>query len=126
MRIFITAPFGDNKENIEKLRSIIKSTGFEDYCFAMDEGRIEDPKELMIRAEEEIKKSDVLLIDITYKPTGRLIEAGMAYALKKKIIVIMKKGTLAKETVIGIADIIIEYEKTDDIKMGLEDFYNKI
>ncbi len=119
MRIFITASFGDSKENVEKLCSVIKSAGFEDFCFTRDvenyQKMFDDPKELMRRAKEEIEKSDVLLIDMTDKPTGRAIEAGIAYALGKKIIVIMKKGTKIKDTARGIADEVIEYQNIGDI-----------
>jgi len=65
----------------------------------------------MHRAKQEIAKSDALLIDVTDKPTGRAIEAGIAYALGKKIILIMKKGTKIKDTSRGIANVIIEYNK---------------
>lgn len=69
----------------------------------------------MKRAKEEIEKSDYLLIDMTDKPTGRAIEAGMAYALGKKVVVIMKRGTRVKDTTRGISTTIIEYDKVDEI-----------
>jgi nucleoside 2-deoxyribosyltransferase len=69
----------------------------------------------MKRAKEEIEKSDFLLIDMTDKPTGRAIEAGIAYALNKKIIVIMKKGTQIKDTTRGISEEVIEYNNLEDI-----------
>jgi len=99
MKVFITASFkeGNNKDEIENLCSLIKESGFDDFCFIRDienyQKMFDDPKELMIRAKEEILKSDVLLIDMTHKPTGRAIEAGIAFAQNKKIISIMKKGT---------------------------------
>lgn len=78
-----------------------------------------DPKELMKRALEEIKLSDWLLIDMTDKPTGRAIEAGIAFTLNKKIVVIMKKGTNIKETIRGISQAVIEYDSIDEIVSGL-------
>ena len=114
MKIFITSSFGDSKEEIEKLCAIVKSAGFEDFSFIRDienyQKIFEDPKDLMKRSEDEIKNCDALLIDMTDKPTGRAIEAGMAYSLGKKIIVIMKKGTAIKDTTRGIADAVIEYD----------------
>ncbi len=119
MRIFITISFGDSKEKIEELCSLVKSAGFEDFCFIRDvenyQKVFDNPKDLMQRAKEEIQKSDALLIDMTDKPTGRAIEAGMAYVLNKKIIVIMKRETKIKDTTRGIADAIIEYDKITDI-----------
>lgn len=124
-RIFITASFknGENKSEIEKLCSLVHQAGWQDFCFIRDVENYQkvfnDPKELMKRAMEEIKKSDALLIDMTDKPTGRAIEVGIAYSLGKKIIVIMKKGTIVKDTVVGIADFIFEYENIGDIVKGI-------
>lgn len=84
----------------------------------------DDPHELMRRAKEEIGKSDALLIDMMDKPTGRAIEAGIAFALNKKIIVIMKKGTAIKDTGRGIADVIVEYAVIEDIIMPLKKWMN--
>ncbi len=36
----------------------------------------------MNKSKEEIEKCDVLLIDMTNKPTSRAIEAGIAFAQK--------------------------------------------
>src|SRR3989344_4264327 len=119
MRCYITSSFGDRKEEIEKLCSIVKSAGFEDFSFIRDvenyQKVFDNPKDLMRRSEDEIKKSDALLIDMTDKPTGRAIEAGMAYALGKKIIVVMKRGTEIKETTQGIANVIIEYKNIEEV-----------
>ena len=119
MKIFITANFqrGRNKEEIEYLCQLVKSAGLEDFCFIRDienyQKIFNNPQDLMQRAKEEISKSDALLIDVTNKPTGRAIEAGIAFSLNKKIIVIAKKGTKIKETTLGIATLVIKY---DDIK----------
>lgn len=129
MKIYITASFGDSKENIERLCSLVKTAGFEDFCFIRDvenyQKIFDDAKDLMERAKNEIEKSDALLIDMTDKPTGRAIEAGMAYAFGKKIIVIMKEGTKIKDTTRGIADVIIKYDKVEDILLKLSNWKNE-
>jgi nucleoside 2-deoxyribosyltransferase len=126
MRIYITSSFGDSPEEIEKLCAIVRTAGFEDFSFIRDienyQKIFSDPKELMKQAEAEILKSGILLIDITAKPTGRAIEAGMAYSLNKKIIVILKRGTQIKDTMRGIADLVIEYDLLEDILPGLRAF----
>ncbi|MDD5098748.1 MAG: nucleoside 2-deoxyribosyltransferase [Candidatus Colwellbacteria bacterium] len=123
MRIYITSSLGDEKEEIERLCSIVRSAGLEDFNFIRDYPEpFDDPRYLMEKSKEEIKKSDVLLIDVTNKPTGRAIEAGMAYSLGKKIIVIMKRGTEIKDTTRGIANKIIEYDVIEDIIPELEEF----
>ena len=121
MKVFITASFkeGKNKDEIEYLCSLIKESGFQDFCFIRDvenyQKIFDDPKDLMNRAKEEIAQCEVLLIDMTNKPTGRAIEAGIAFAQNKKIISIMKKGTKIKDTTKGISDAIIEYDNLKDI-----------
>lgn len=121
-RMFITASFqgNENRREIENLCSMVKKAGFIDFCFVRDVEHYKkvfnSPKDLMQRAKEEIEKSDCLLIDMTDKPTGRAIVAGIAYALGKEIIVIMKKGTRIKDTTRGIATATFEYEKIEDIK----------
>ena len=117
MKIYITAPFRDweNKDEIEYLCSIIRKSGFEDYCFVRDEKIFVDEYEMMKRAKEKIEKCDVLLIDYDGPTHGRMIELGMAYAMNKKIVVITKKWTQSKDTVRGVSDRIIEYEDIVDI-----------
>ncbi len=131
MRIFITATFKEskNKKEIEHLCSLVRDSGFEDFCFIRDvehyQKTFTDPKELMSRVKKEIEKSDILLIDMSDIPTGgRAIEAGMAYALNKKIIILIKKGTTIKNTSIGISNYIIEYEKLEDIMLVLKNLYS--
>lgn len=98
MKLFITASFKgeENKEEVEKLCSIVKNSGFEDFCFIRDvEGYqkiFSDPKKLMLRSREEIFKSDALLVDLTGKATGRAFEAGMAYALNKELSLLQRKA----------------------------------
>lgn len=129
MRCYITSSFGDSKQEIEKLCLIVKSAGFEDFSFIRDvenyQKVFDNPKDLMKRSENEIRKSDVLLIDMTDKPTGRAIEAGMAYSLGKKIIAIMKRGTQIKDTTKGITDVIVEYNVIEDISGGLKEVLRK-
>ena len=63
---------------------------------------------------------DCLLTDVSDQPSGgRLIEAGMAYALNLPIFVALKKGVEYKSFYEGIATKIIEYETFDDITRHL-------
>ncbi len=126
MKVFITATFkeGANRDEIERMCEIIKNSGFTDFCFIRDVENYQkvfhDPKELMNRAREEINKCDALLFDASEKSTGRAIEAGIAFSLRKKIIVIMKEGTMIKDTLRGVADAVITYAKIDDIQSDLK------
>lgn len=129
MKVFITASFknGENKAEIEQLCAIVKNAGFEDFCFIRDienyKKVFNDSKELMERARTEILNCDVLLFDATEKSTGRAIEVGIAYANKKKIIVIMKEGAKIKDTLRGVADSVITYKVIEDIQDGLKQTY---
>ncbi len=129
MRVYVTSSFGDSREEIEHLCSVVKSAGFQDFSFIRDVEKyqkvFDNPKDLMKRSEDEIRKSDAFLIDMTDKPTGRAIEAGMAYSLGKKIVVIMRQGRAIKDTTRGIADVVIEYDEIEDISPGLKDVLRK-
>lgn len=126
-RMFVTVTFKgeDNKKDIEYVCSLVKKAGFEDFCFVRDvehyQKTFDDPKELMKQALIEIEKSDYLLIDLSDKPTGRAYEAGIAFALGKKVIVILKSGTQIKDTTRGIATKIIEYDTLEDIVKPLSE-----
>lgn len=123
MKLYITAKFNgdENRADIEQLCSIAREAGFDDFCFIRDvekfqRGVFSDPHELMGRALEELLRCDALLIDVTDNPSGgRIIEAGIAFAHNKRVIVIAKRGTEIKVPIVGIADGIIEYGKITDI-----------
>jgi nucleoside 2-deoxyribosyltransferase len=124
-RLFITATFqgAANQPEIERLCALARTSGFDDFCFVRDieayQHLFDDPHTLMQRARQEIEQSDALLIDATSQPTGRAIEAGIAYALDKPVILILRKGTPFKDTLHGIAFAIIEYETLEDIVVPL-------
>ncbi len=129
MKVFITASFeeGKNKKEIERLCSIVRNAGFKDFCFIRDVENYQkvfnNPKELMNSAREKILRCDVLLFDATEKSTGKAIEVGIAFSNKKKIIVIIKKGILIKDTLRGVADAIINYKTIEDIQNDLKRLY---
>ena len=129
MKVFITASFKGkrNKKEIEKLCMIVKKAGFEDFCFIKDVENYQkifnNPKELMNKAKEKIKKCDVLLFDATKKSTGKAIEVGIAFSYNKKIIVMKKEGTTIKDTLLGVADIVITYNTFKDIQNSLNNLY---
>lgn len=124
-RLFITASFkGDlNKKAIESLCGIVDNAGFESFCFIRDVENykpiFDSDKKLMISATSEIAKSDALLLQIDGSPTGRLIEAGIAYALNKPIITISTDDVPLKKTVKGITTIFIKYHSNEELEKEL-------
>lgn len=121
MRLYVTATFkgSENRAEIEGLCKLVRQAGWEDFCFVRDvEGWqhvFDDPGTLMQRSLREIMVADALLLDMTTQPTGRAIEAGIAYATGRRVIVILRRGTPIKNTVRGIADAIIEYDALEEI-----------
>jgi nucleoside 2-deoxyribosyltransferase len=130
MKLFVTAKFkgSENKADIEKLCSIARAIGFDEFCFIRDiekyqHGVFPDSHELMARAREELLKCDALLIDVSDNPGGgRVIEAGMAFGNNKPVVVISKRGTQIGVPMSGIASIVIEYDKIEDIVEPLKQF----
>lgn len=131
-KIYITAHFAgaDNKTEIEKLCSLIKEAGYQDFCFIRDVEHYEkmfyDSRLLMKRALEELEQCDALFIDFDGPGTGRIVELGMAYALKKKIIIVTKKGTIVRDTIRGVADLFVEYTDIAEIVEPMKQFVQKL
>ena len=126
MKVCVTTRFkGDeNKNDIINLCAAVRAAGMEDFSFIRDienyQKTFSDPKELWKRAKEEIEKCDALLIDISDNPSGgRVIEAGIAYALGMPIIVLVKKGLIHKEVYDGIGSAIITYDTYEDVTKEL-------
>lgn len=131
MRLYITATYKGtaNRAEVEHLCALVARSGWEDFCFVRDvenwEHVFDNPRDLMARALDTIRESDALLIDLTHKPTGRAYEAGMAYTLGKRVIVIAQRGTPLKATTLGIADAVIEYDAIEEIVTPLADLHQR-
>jgi len=124
MKIYITSRFKGSQENkaeIERLCLAVREAGFEDFHFIRDVENFQTnffdtQKELWESARNHIVECDALLIDITDHPSGgRLIEAGIAFALNKPVFVILKRNTAYKDFYEGIADSVFEYTEIEDI-----------
>lgn len=128
MKLFITYTFKgvENKPEIEKLCQIVHESGWEDYSFVRDvenySKTFSSPQEMMAAAKKAIGECDALLFDLTDPSVGKAVEAGIAYQLNKKIIVIFKKGSEKRNTILGIANLIVEYDQIEDIKTNLTNF----
>ena len=124
MKIYVTSRFkgsSENKDAIEKLCSAVRDAGMEDFHFIRDiehyrPNFFKDQKELWAASLKYLAECDALLIDISDSPSGgRLVEAGMAYALNMPIYVIVKQGIKYKDFYNGIATFIYEYEELSDV-----------
>ncbi len=135
MRIYIASRFKgapENKKEIEKLCSAVRAAGMEDFHFIRDIENYESNffstgKELWDTARRYIAECDAMLIDVSDSPSGgRLVEAGIAYALDKPIFIVVENGVTYKDFYNGIATSIIPYDNVDDITGQLKGFKNGI
>ncbi len=127
MKIYVTVRSKSADQQIEKLSGAIKAASMTDFCFGRDVQDYEqiqhDPKQLWQRMYDEIGACDALLIDVSDYPTGgRLIETGIAYALRKPIIVVKKHGIHHKAAFDGVSSVIIEYDDSKDLTAHLKKF----
>lgn len=122
--MYITTRFSnaaDNKAQVDELCAAVAAAGFEDFHFIRDieqyrKNVFPSQKALWAKAKQCIKACDALLIDVSDSPSGgRVVEAGIAYALGKPVYVIVQKGVAYKDFYNGIAEAVIEYETPSDI-----------
>jgi nucleoside 2-deoxyribosyltransferase len=133
MKVCITTRFkaAENKKDIVNLCAAVRAAGMEDFSFIRDvenyQKTFNDPKDLWKRAKEEIEKCDALLIDVSDNPSGgRVIEAGIAYALDMPIFVLIKDELQYKDIYDGIGTTIIRYKTYADITRSLFNFSESI
>jgi nucleoside 2-deoxyribosyltransferase len=129
MKVYVTARFNgeENRNEIEALCKAVKNADMTDFCFVRDvenyKHTFEDPKELWQRSYDEIGACDALLIDVSDHPTGgRMIEAGIAYALRKPVITVKKHGIHHKGLFDGISSTVLEYSDYKDLTQKLKKF----
>jgi len=75
------------------------------YNFSTDQ-----EKEMMETAFEEIDSSDFLVAELTTKSIGVGIEIGYAYAKKKPVIYLRRKGSEYSTTASGCSNYVVEYD----------------
>ena len=130
MKVYIAARFkgAENKPEIESLCAAVRASGLKDFCFIRDVENYEktffdNQQGLWVRALQEMNACDAFLIDISDQPSGgRVIEAGIAYALKQPIFVLVKSGVQYKEIYDGIAALVITYDDYSDIIEPLKNY----
>ncbi len=129
MKVYVTARFkgADNKREIDALCKAVKNARLQDFCFVRDvehyKHTFDNPKQLWDRTRDEIMACDMLLVDVSDNPTGgRVVEAGMAYAMRKPVIIVKKQGIKHKPVFDGISATVITYKDMDDLSSQLKQF----
>lgn len=121
---FKNADVNELKKKLEELSKIIESsTDYKTFIFFRDAqnwGEIKmDIKEVVEKASKAVEGCDAILVEASEKANGIYFEVGYAKALRKKIIIIHKKGTEAN-FLGATADVSIEYEDFDDLREKLK------
>jgi nucleoside 2-deoxyribosyltransferase len=130
MKVYVTSRYknaAENKDEIESLCKAVRDAGLIDFSFIRDvehyQKKFDDPKGLWERAYDELRTCEMVLIDVSDNPTGgRIVEAGMAFALRKPVVMVKKQGVKHKDLFDGIADTIIEYKDYADLSEQLKQY----
>ncbi len=123
MKIFLSIKYYEDMRNrklIENICSSVENKNTKIFVFARDIQNYEkcnlSPQEVMKIAFQEIKSSDVLLIDTSELSIGAGIEVGYAYAHNIPIYLIANKNADVSNSIKGISDKSIFYENIQEIK----------
>lgn len=129
MKVYVATRYkgAENKHEVEALCRAVRDAGLRDFSFVRDiekyKKTFDDQKQLWARAYDEIGACDAFLVDVSDNPSGgRLVEAGMAYALGKTVIVIKRRGVEHKAVFDGVARTVITYDDYKDLTAQLKRF----
>lgn len=121
MRAFISIKFMEerNQKLVTEISEALQQNGIEAFCFVRDiekYGKVKfKPENLMSKALEYIKNSDLLIVELTEKGVGIGIEAGYAHAMNIPIITIAQKGSDISTTLRGISKKVAFYDNPEDL-----------
>ncbi len=125
MKIYLGIKFHEdnsNKEMVDGISEHLHSLGHETYCVTRDlenwGQKSFSEAELMQLTFNEIKNSDLVLIEFSEKGVGLGIEAGYAYSRGISVHVIAKQGSYISSTLKGIASRISFYESYCELNVN--------
>lgn len=118
-QIFFAYSYSNRNSRLEiyqKLKTLLTNAGFTTYSFVFDftDNSVTN-QELMFQALKKIDESNVYVAEPIEGSHGIFLEAGYSKAHDKKIIYLHKTGTKAEQTLLGIADHVVEYQNDQDI-----------
>lgn len=129
MKVYVAARFkgSDNRQAAEALCKAVRDAKLKDFYLARDVSDYEqisnDRKKLWDKVRDEIGACDMLLIDVTEPPTGeRVVEVGIAYAMRKSIIVTQKRDAKHMGLFDGLSSTVITYKDYADLSKQLNRF----
>lgn len=108
-----------NRAEIESITAVLHAADIHTVCIARDIekwGVVQLPlQELMERTFAEIDQADMVILEMSEKGVGLGIEAGYAVAKGKQLVVLIKEECELSGTMKGIADVVITYERPEEI-----------
>lgn len=124
MQIYLAIKFhADNKNQaqIESIVNHISRQGHSVICAVKDfekwGAKTFEPQELLFKAFEAIESSDIVLIEATEKGMGVGIEAGFAFARKKRIVTIAQHGSDISINLRSLSSKVISYSDVSEIAL---------
>jgi hypothetical protein len=120
MKVFIAIKFkeGQDSETVPVLKETIKAAGHEPYAF-VDEGYIDNEKEMMSRASAMLDKCDLMVVEASWESFGVGIQTGYFYSQKKPIITVFRKDAKIAGTLKGISTACVEYTDFTELREKL-------
>lgn len=122
MRAFLAIKFYDNAENRKLLNEItdnLKTGNIDAFAFVRDFQWLGEEKFnskiLMKKSFEEIKKSDIVIVEASEPSIGIGIEACYAWMNRIPVYVIANKKAKVSDTIKGIANEFFAYDKLQDL-----------
>lgn len=129
MKVYITSQLHPtDAPGLHKLAGAVRAAHMKDFHFARDVEQYQpvfaSAQDRWDRIYDELGACDALLLDVTRKPSGgNVIECGMAYAMRKPIIVAVKRGADYGGLIDGIAAVTVQYDSPKDITRHLQKFH---
>lgn len=123
MKAFLSIKYYDdmrNKSLMEKICKELENKGMSVFLFARDIQNYGpcklSGKEVMDIAFNEIKKSDILIVEASEISIGVGIEAGVAYSYNMPIYTIAQKDAYVSNSIKGISQKCFFYDIPEDLK----------
>ena len=132
MNVFLSIkyhPDHRNRERIEQILEVIKSSGAQACCVIRDIemwGQVHfEPVELMRITFREIRKAHLLMVDLTEKGVGLGIETGYACARGIPVMTIAQTGSDISTTLRGVSSDVLLYDNPKEIRPVLNQILNQ-
>ncbi|MDD2870726.1 MAG: hypothetical protein PHS49_01950 [Candidatus Gracilibacteria bacterium] len=130
MQIFLSYKQSDLEKNIlnnelNYIKNIIENTGNSIYIYYFEEQESNNSKTILDIIKKEIHKSDLVigLVNYNKKSEGELLELGIAEALNKKILLLVKNEVKENYSLIyGLNCDILYYNDNSEIDILLTNY----